>query len=158
MTDVAIVLASGSPRRRELLKGLGLIFEVIPADVDETRLEHELPQDLVKRLSVMKVKAVAEKYPEVLVIAADTTVALQDTILEKPRDLDQNKAFIQMLSGQTHQVYTGHALMYQGRLESLVKRSDVRFRTLSENDIERYVATHEGLDKAGGYAILMWWG
>ncbi len=151
--SIPIVLASSSPRRRELLKGLGLSFEIFPANVDETRLEDELPQDLVKRLSVLKAKAVAEKYPKTLVIAADTTVALQDKILEKPKDLEENKGFIQMLSGQTHQVYTGHALMYKGRLESIVKRSEVTFRKLSEAEIDRYVATGEGLDKAGGYAI-----
>jgi septum formation protein len=151
--SVQIVLASGSPRRRELLKGLGLTFEVVPADVDETRGIDELPQDLVKRLSVMKAKAVAKSYLDALVIAADTTVALGHKILEKPKDSEENKAFIQMLSGQTHQVYTGHALMYRGRLESVVKGSDVRFRDLSQAEIERYVATGEGLDKAGGYAI-----
>ena len=148
-----IILASGSPRRRELLKGLGLAFEVIPADVDETRLNDELPEALVKRLSVLKAKAVALKFPEALIIAADTTVALQDKILEKPKDLVENKQFIGLLSGNTHQVYTGHALMYRGRIESVVKRSEVTFRKLSEAEIDRYVATGEGLDKAGGYAI-----
>jgi septum formation protein len=148
-----IVLASNSPRRRELLKGLGLSFEVSPADVDETRLEGECPQDLVKRLSILKARAIAEKFPEDLVIAADTTVSLEGRILEKPKDLEENKHFIQMLSGNTHQVYTGHTLIYQGRQESLVKGSQVTFRNLSETEIEGYVATGEGLDKAGGYAI-----
>ncbi len=151
--NVPIILASSSPRRYELLKGLGLQFEIIPADVDETRLTDELPEDLVKRLSVLKAKVVALKFPEALIIAADTTVALQDKILEKPKDLLENKQFIGLLSGQTHQVYTGHALIYGGRLESVVKQSHVTFRNLSETEIDRYVATGEGLDKAGGYAI-----
>lgn len=153
MPAVPIILASSSPRRRELLKGLGLSFEVVPADVDESRHLDELPQDLVQRLSIMKVRAVATRYPEALIIAADTTVALKDRILEKPCDPEENKQFIRMLSGQTHQVYTGHALIYGGKLESVVKCSQVRFRTLSEVEIEAYVATGEGLDKAGGYAI-----
>lgn len=151
--SIQIILASSSPRRRELLKGLGLSFDISPADVDETRLENELPQELVKRLSIVKAKSVAKKYPEALVIAADTTVALHDKILEKPTDINENKQFIQTLSGQTHQVYTGHALVYKGRLESVVKQSHVTFRKLSEAEIERYIATGEGLDKAGGYAI-----
>jgi septum formation protein len=152
-TNVPIILASSSPRRRELLKGLGLQFEVIPSDVDETRLAGELPEALVKRLSVMKAKAIAATYPEALIIAADTTVALGQEILEKPRDLIENKQFVRRLAGKTHEVYTGHALIYGGKLESLVKRSEVTFRQLSEEEIERYVATGEGLDKAGGYAI-----
>jgi septum formation protein len=153
MSEIPIVLASSSPRRRELLKGLGLSFEVIPAEVDETKLKGESPEALVKRLSKIKAEAVAKKYPEALIIAADTTVALQDKILEKPKDLIENKEFVRLLSGNTHQVYTGHALIYKGQLESVVRCSQVRFRTLSEGEIERYVSTGEGLDKAGGYAI-----
>ena len=151
--NVPIILASSSPRRRELLKGLGLQFETIPADVDETRLAAEWPQALVKRLSVIKAKAVAEKYPNSLIIAADTTVALGQKILEKPKDLAENKQFIQRLAGKTHEVYTGHTLIYKDRLESVVKCSQVTFRALSEDEIDRYVETGEGLDKAGGYAI-----
>jgi septum formation protein len=153
ITDVQIILASGSPRRRELLKGLGLEFQVIPADIDETPLASETPEKLVERLSITKAKAVAETYPDALVIAADTTVALGHEVLEKPKDSAENKKFIERLQGRMHEVYTGHTLVYQGKLESLVKRSEVHFRPLSDEEINAYVVTGEGLDKAGGYAI-----
>jgi septum formation protein len=151
--DVQIVLASGSPRRRELLQGLGLTFQVVPADIDETPLLSELPRDLVGRLSITKAKAVSEIYPDALVIAADTTVALGDHVLEKPKDKAENKVFIKRLQGRRHDVFTGHALIYKGRLESTVKHSEVHFRPLSEEEINAYVETGEGLDKAGGYGI-----
>jgi septum formation protein len=151
--DVQIILASVSPRRRELLTGLGLTFQVIPADIDETPLRSESPENLVRRLSITKAKAISELYPDALVIAADTTVALGDEVLEKPRDATENRKFIERLQGRRHDVYTGHALVYQGRLESVVKRSEVHFRALTEHEIASYVATGEGLDKAGGYAI-----
>ena len=151
--DVQIILASGSPRRRELLQGLGLTFQIIPADIDEIPLDSELPRDLVWRLSMTKAKAVSEVYPDALVIAADTTVALGKQILEKPKDKEENKLFIERLQGRKHDVFTGHALMYKGRLESVVKHSEVHFRPLSEEEINAYVETREGLDKAGGYGI-----
>jgi septum formation protein len=151
--DVQIILASGSPRRRELLKGLGLEFDVIPADIDETLLASETPEQLVKRLSIAKARTIANTYPDALVIAADTTVALGDVVLEKPKDEEENKRFIERLQGRMHEVYTGHALVYQGNLESIVKRSEVHFRALTDDEINAYVATGEGLDKAGGYAI-----
>jgi septum formation protein len=152
-TDVQIILASGSPRRRELLKGLGLEFQVIPADIDETLLTSESPQSLVERLSITKAKAITKSYPDALVIAADTTVALGNQVLEKPKDREENKLFIERLQGRKHDVFTGHALMYKGRLESIVKRSEVHFRPLGNEEINAYVATGEGLDKAGGYGI-----
>lgn len=151
--DVQIILASGSPRRRELLKGLGLTFQVIPADIDETLLPSELPRELVERLSITKAKTIAKDYPSALVIAADTTVALGDHVLEKPKDKAENKVFIERLQGRAHDVFTGHTLIYQGGLESNVKHSEVHFRPLSEEEIVAYVETGEGLDKAGGYGI-----
>jgi septum formation protein len=151
--DVQIILASGSPRRRELLKGLGLEFQVIPADIDETPLVSETPQQLVERLSITKAKSVAEGYPNALVIAADTTVALGNQVLEKPKDKQENILFIERLQGRKHDVFTGHALVYQGRLEAEVKHSEVHFRSLTKEEIVAYVETGEGLDKAGGYGI-----
>jgi septum formation protein len=151
--DVQIILASGSPRRRELLKGLGLEFQVIPADIDETPLVSETPQQLVERLSITKAKSVAEGYPNALVIAADTTVALGNQVLEKPKDKQENILFIERLQGRKHDVFTGHALVYQGRLEAEVKHSKVHFRSLTKEEIVAYVETGEGLDKAGGYGI-----
>ncbi len=151
--NVPIILASGSPRRRELLSGLGLTFQIIPADIDETPLISETPEKLVERLSISKAKIIAKTYPDALVIAADTTVALGEKVLEKPKDKEENKRFIERLQGRKHEVFTGHALVYKGSLESIVKRSEVHFRPLTEHEINAYVATGEGLDKAGGYAI-----
>lgn len=153
MKDMQIILASGSPRRRELLQGLGLTFQVIPADIDETPLASELPRDLVGRLSITKAKTISKDYSDALVIAADTTVALGNQVLEKPKDKEENKLFIERLQGRKHDVFTGHALIYQGRLESTVKHSEVHFRPLSKEEINAYVETGEGLDKAGGYGI-----
>jgi septum formation protein len=151
--DVQIILASGSPRRRELLQGLGLTFQVIPADIDETPKPSETPRSLVERLSITKAKAIAKDHPDALVIAADTTVALGNEVLEKPKDKEENKVFIQRLQGRKHDVFTGHALVYKSSLEFLVKHSEVHFRSLTDEEINAYVATGEGLDKAGGYGI-----
>lgn len=152
-SDVKLVLASSSPRRRELLKGLGLEFGIRAADIDESVLPGESPEALVERLSAAKAGVVADAYPDALVIAADTVVVLDGGILGKPRDRTENEVFIQRLRNRTHEVYTGHALAYRGRLDVTVKRTRVRFRALSDEDVRAYVATDEGLDKAGGYAI-----
>ncbi|ADI13998.1 Maf family protein [Truepera radiovictrix] len=153
MSNPPIILASASPRRRELLQNLGLHFDVIPADIDETHGPDETPFELVRRLSVTKAEAVARRYPDALVIAADTLVVLRGEILGKPKDREQNRDFIARLSGRTHEVFTGHALRRgEGRAERVV-RTAVRFRKLTDDEIDRYVATGEGLDKAGGYAV-----
>lgn len=151
--NIPIVLASGSPRRRELLKGLNLDFEVIPADIDETALSGEVPEALVERLSLEKARAVAHFHPEALVIAADTVVVLDAQMLGKPDDIAENQRFVERLAGRKHEVYTGHALVYGEAVQNLVKRTIVQFRPLSAQEIKAYVATGEGLDKAGGYAI-----
>lgn len=148
-----IVLASASPRRRELLAGLGLDFDVDPADIDETAAAGEAPTALVERLAGGKAAAVAARHQQALVIAADTVVVLAGEVLGKPRDVAENRSFIERLAGRTHQVFTGHALQLEGRCESQVRRTDVRFRALEAAEIDRYLATGEGLDKAGGYAI-----
>jgi septum formation protein len=148
-----IVLASGSPRRRELLKGLRLDFRVVPADIDESPQTAEAPAVLTSRLSSAKARAVAADYPQALVIAADTVVTLDGELLEKPRDTAENRVFIQKLSGRTHEVYTGHAVMLGDALAQRTVCSRVTFRELSPREIDWYAGTGEGLDKAGGYAI-----
>ena len=155
MTDKRppIILASGSPRRRDLLAGLNLDFEIIPADIDESVLPGEAPAALVERLSVLKAKTVADAHPDALVLAADTVVVLDGSILGKPVDKAENEAFIKRLAGRKHEVYTGHALLFRGGLERSVQRTEVHFRDLTDEEITAYVATGEGLDKAGGYAI-----
>lgn len=148
-----LILASASPRRRDLLSNLGLTFEVVPADVDESFSTEEIPYDLVQRLSAAKAEAIAQRYPDALVLAADTVVVYLEEVLGKPKDADENRAFLQRLSRHTHEVYTGHTLIFGEKRAERVVQTAVRFRGLSEGELERYVATGEGLDKAGGYAI-----
>ena len=149
-----LVLASGSPRRRELLSGLGLRFEVRSADVDETPFPAEAPERLVARLGAAKADHVAAGLDgEALVIAADTEVVLDGEVLGKPADEAQNRAYLRRLSGRTHDVITGHSLRLGARSADRVISTRVTFRELGEREIERYAATGEGLDKAGGYAI-----
>lgn len=148
-----LILASSSPRRRELLSNLGLTFEVQPADIDESFSSEDIPFNLVRRLSVAKAQTVAAEHPDALVLAADTVVVYRDEILGKPKDADENLEFLRRLSGHTHAVLTGHALLLGGKLAERVVQTAVRFRNLSDAEMTRYVQTGEGLDKAGGYAV-----
>ncbi len=147
------MLASASPRRRELLASLGLTFTVEPADVDESVLPGEGPAELVSRLAAAKVEALAGSYPGSLVIAADTTVVVDGRVINKPSDANENAEFLRRLSGSSHDVLTGHAFRLGDMAESRVVRTRVRFRELTSGEIERYVVSGEGMDKAGGYAI-----
>ncbi len=153
MQIISLVLASSSPRRKELLSNLGLNFEVVPANIDETVQAGETAAKLVKRLAKQKAKSVAALHPQALVIAADTVVVLKGQILNKPIDEQENRQFIEELSGQTHQVFTGHCLVYLGQLCSKITRTNVTFRQLNTREIDHFIASGEGLDKAGGYAI-----
>ena len=130
-----------------------MVFDVVPADIDESVLPDETPEGLVERLSLAKAAAVAAAHATALVIAADTVVVLDGDILGKPADEAENRAFIRRLAGRSHEVYTGHALAYRGRVDVTVKCTEVTFRALSDAEVDTYVATSEGLDKAGGYAI-----
>lgn len=148
-----IVLASASPRRRELLRALDLSFEVLPVDIDERPEPGETARALVERLSRQKAEAAAARRRDALVIAADTVVVVDDAILGKPQSPAENRAFLAALAGRAHHVYTGHSLVAGTRRETTVVATEVTMRPLDEGEIERYVATGEGLDKAGGYAI-----
>jgi septum formation protein len=151
----ALVLASASPRRRELLAGLGLTFEIDVPDVDEAQLDGEAPAAMVLRLASAKARAVAERRaPErPLVIAADTTVVIDGEAIAKPRDVAEAAAFVARLAGRTHVVHTGHALRLGDREAIALRTTRVRLRALDEREVRAYAATGEGLDKAGGYAI-----
>jgi septum formation protein len=150
-----VVLASGSPRRREFLHGLDLDFEVIPADIDETPLTGESPGDYVSRLCASKATHVATTLadPRALIIAADTTVTFDGRILEKPKDDTDGVAMLRALSGRTHETLTGVAVSYLGRTTHALVSTDVEFAVLSDADIAWYVGTGEGRDKAGGYGL-----
>ena len=152
---VKILLASGSPRRRALLRDMGWSFGVCSPDVDESHLPGEGPGALCERLSRLKAEAGAASAGEenTMVIAADTIVVIYGKILGKPADRDDACAMLRLLQGRTHEVMTGVALRYNGRTHSGVERTAVRFRPLSEDEISAYVQTGECDDKAGAYAI-----
>jgi septum formation protein len=161
-----IYLASRSSRRRELLKQIGVSFEVLllregphrTADFDETPVAGEPPRDYVLRLAEAKVEAGwarlgqrrLMRYP---VLSGDTTVALGDQILGKPVDREEAVSFLRQLSGKTHQVHSAIAVKFDNRLEVAVSTTDVQFREMEDHEIRQYVNGGEPLDKAGGYAI-----
>lgn len=148
-------LASTSPRRRQLLEQLGLRFEVVVPEVDETPLPGEAPTDYVLRLARAKAEAVAARLgnPAAPVLAADTAVVLETAILGKPRDREDGLAMLARLSGRRHQVLSAVALWRAGRLETALSRSEVRFRGISVEEARSYWESGEPADKAGGYAI-----
>ncbi len=148
----SIVLASASPRRRELLEQLGLEFVVAAPDIDETPLAGEQPVAYVRRLAIAKAVAVVAPV-DALVIAADTTVDLGGDILGKPVDGADAAAMLRRLSARTHRVHTGVALRLGDRVVDDVITSLVTFTPLTESSIEWYVTTGEPLDKAGAYAV-----
>jgi septum formation protein len=148
-----IVLASASPRRRELLSGLGLRFEAIAADIDETAVTAPSPEELVQKLALEKARAVARMRPEALVIGADTVVYKNGRIFGKPQDAADARDMLRELSGRTHTVATGIAIVSPDGEVSDVVTAKVTFKVLTEGQIERYIATGEPFDKAGGYGI-----
>lgn len=148
-----LILASGSPRRRELLTQIGLTFSVHPADVDETLDPAWTAREAVERLSARKAEAVAAEFPDDLILAADTVVSLDEKILGKPKTPEDAAAMLSALSGRSHKVYTGFTLR---RGEKTVTRSEataVTFRPLTRDEIAAYIATGEPMDKAGAYGI-----
>ncbi|MFL5353782.1 Maf family protein [Archangium sp.] len=148
-----LVLASASPRRRELLGQLGLAFEVSAADIDETPHPGEAAPAYVLRLAREKARTVANRNPGAWVLAADTTVVLGEELLGKPHDTSEVREMMTRLSGRIHEVQTGVALAGPAGEEALVVRTRVTFRSLSPEEIAWYASTGESLDKAGGYAI-----
>ena len=152
--DHRLILASGSPRRRELLEMLGLPFGVIVPAVDETRKTSELPDRYVVRVARDKALAVARQEPGAVVLAADTAVVLRaEEVFGKPRSAEEAVAMLQRLEGRTHQVMSAVAVAQGERVEHAIDITDVTFRTLPQRMIEDYVATGEALDKAGAYAV-----
>jgi septum formation protein len=156
-----LVLASASPRRRELLAQLGLLFEVQAADIDETPRAGESPAHYVLRVAREKAQAIAQRRPGTWVLAADTTVVLDGDILGKPGDAAEARRTLTRLSGRTHEVLTGVALAgpgappgaSTGASMDVVVRTEVTFRAASPEEIAWYVGTGEPLDKAGSYAV-----
>lgn len=150
-----LVLASASPRRAELLKTAGLAFTVRPTDVDETPRPGEEPRALAERLARAKVGALGGLPSPGLAIGADTVVAVDDLLLGKPRDDAEARVMLARLSGRTHEVTTAVAVraVPEETIACACVASRVRFATLSEAEVDWYVASGEGLDKAGAYAL-----
>lgn len=150
-----LILASASPRRKELLAAAGLDFEIIPSDQDESILPGEDPLAYVRRIALSKAKNVTLDHADHLVLAADTVVVLDRTIMGKPSDAGDAFAMLQRLSGRTHQVITAYCFAAAFIPEPILEHvlTDVSFRLLSSRDINSYIASGEPFDKAGAYAI-----
>jgi septum formation protein len=155
MDDPTLILASASPRRRELLSQLAIPFTVVPANIEEHQLINEPPFTYVRRMAESKAAHVAQQYPDALVLGADTIVVLDYDILGKPAHHDEARQILRRLSGRQHTVITGLALLqHRQQLKRLDTVSTlVRFRSLLPADIEQYIATGEPFDKAGAYGI-----
>lgn len=153
-----IVLASASPRRKELLEQIGLQFEVEPSDYDEEIVAGSEPHEMARRLSLGKARAAARKHRNALIIAADTFVVFGDRILGKPRTDAEAREMLRALSGQAHSVITGFTILdvETGKVVSRSVETRVHMRTMTLKEIENYVRSKEPLDKAGGYAIQEW--
>jgi len=148
-----LVLASASPRRRELLSLLGLPFRVVRAQVDEAAMAGERPARTAGRLALAKARAVAARCPGALVVGCDTVVALEGEMLGKPADAEEARAMLSRLRGRTHTVYTGIALVGEGQETGTVVATEVVMRAYTDAELSAYVASGDPLDKAGAYGI-----
>ncbi|MCC6317865.1 MAG: septum formation inhibitor Maf [Gemmatimonadaceae bacterium] len=153
MSGVRVILASQSPRRRELLGLIGIEHEVRPADIDESHWPDEPPVPHAERLARGKAAKIAVLEPDALVIAADTIVVLDGDLLGKPADRADAMATLGRLSGRTHTVHTAVAVAWRGEVRSGVESVEVTFRRINDATIARYVDTGEPMDKAGAYGI-----
>ena len=148
-----VVLASSSPRRRELLKLVGIDHLVLPANVDETMRAGEIPEEHALRLAVDKTCAIARTHRDSVVIGADTVVVLDGKVLGKPSSPAVAREMVHALNGRTHTVITALAVAHEGVTRQAAEQVAVTFRRLDDHEIDAYVATREGMDKAGAYGI-----
>ena len=153
ISEVTVVLASASPRRRELLKLIGIVHGVRPADADESYSAEEEPAAYAERLAREKAAIVTGVVRDSLVIGADTIVVIDGHLLGKPRDAEEAARMLKLLRGRTHIVMTAVAVSFQGKTVSGVEKVSVTFRDLSDGEIEAYIDTGEPMDKAGAYGI-----
>lgn len=156
MAKPLFVLASKSPRRKELLKNMGIRAEIIPANVDESALSTLPPEKMVAQLALLKASDVARSFSgNTYVVGADTVVVSDGKIFGKPCDISAARRMLSALSGKTHSVYTGYCVICckDGSAVSKFEKTDVTFRALSEREIDAYIKTREPMDKAGAYGI-----
>ena len=150
-----LILASNSPRRRHLLETAGIEFSVIPSDFNESSVSLSSPESRVKFLAEAKADDISKRYPEFWIIAADTIVSIDNSILEKPASADDAREMLKTLSARTHQVHTGYCICRQASGDQLTDCviTDVTFKRVSAKEIEWYIASGEPFDKAGAYGI-----
>ena len=153
MSECRVVLASSSPRRRELLTLIGISHEVRPANIDETMRPREAPRRHAERLAREKATAIATRDPDRITIGADTVVVIDRKVLGKPADAADAARMLRMLSGREHTVITAVAVSRGKKLRSAVEEVRVKFRRISGDEIDAYIATGEPMDKAGAYGI-----
>jgi septum formation protein len=151
--SVKVILASGSPRRRQLLELIGIPHEVRPSNIDETMRSREAPRRHAERLAREKASAIATREGDVITIAADTIVVVNRQVLGKPRDIEDARRMLSMLSGRQHTVITAVAVARGRKLRSAIEEVKVKFRRLRDEEIDAYIATGEPMDKAGAYGI-----
>ena len=152
--SIRLILASASPRRRQLLSATNIEFEVIESLMPEQHIAGELPRDYALRMARDKAGAVSLRFPDAIVVGADTIVVCENQILEKPADANDARRMLAMLSSRTHTVVTAFALARDGKIiESSPVESRVTFRKLADAEIDAYIATDEPFDKAGAYGI-----
>jgi septum formation protein len=153
MTTCRVVLASSSPRRRQLLDLIGIAHEVRPANIDETMRAREVPRRHAERLAREKATKIATRDPDLITIGADTVVVINRKVLGKPSDEAEAIHMLSQLSGREHTVITAVAVARGKKVRSAIEEVQVRFRRLHDDEIEAYVATGEPMDKAGAYGI-----
>ena len=153
MNPLRVILASQSPRRRELLALIGITHEVRPADIDETYFPGEKPPAHAERLARGKCAVIVEREPDALVIGSDTIVVVDGDVLGKPADEADAARMLRRLSGRSHVVVTAVAVSWRGETRSAVEEVNVTFHSLSDGDLAAYIATREPMDKAGAYGI-----
>jgi septum formation protein len=151
--DIPIILASASPRRQELLKNAGIVFEVQPANIPEVPHVGEGPTAFAERMAREKAQAIRASLPEGIILAADTVVAVANEILGKPVDAEDAIRMLRLLSGRTHAVTTGVCVIGDGHEDVRSETTEVEFSRMTEAEIREYVASGEPMDKAGAYAI-----
>jgi len=153
MSAVRVILASQSPRRRELLNLVGIAHEVQPADIDESYLAGERPREHAERLARGKTAVIARREPDALVIGSDTIVVVDGDVLGKPVDELDAVRMLERLAGRSHVVVTAVAVAWRGETQSAVEEVGVTFHPMNRPEIDAYIATGEPMDKAGAYGI-----